>query len=296
MHMTTFGPALPMPVLERYAHEALEEDLGSGDVTTDLLIARGSRARAVIVARSEGVVCGLQLAATTFRTLDSALRIRILEEDGAVAPAGAPLLEVEGSARAILAGERVALNFVGRMSGIASLTRRFVDAVEGTGVRIIDTRKTTPGLRALEKYAVRCGGGHNHRYSLSDGFMLKDNHRASLERAGVSLVDAVRNARERLGHGVAITIEVDTADQVAEALEAGADSILLDNMDPEQLALAVRQIDGGALAEASGGITLASVRAAAESGVDLISVGALTHSAPALDVALDLEWRDGGEG
>lgn len=292
MITTTSAPSLPGPVLERYARGALEEDLGSGDVTTDLLVPDATTVRATIVARAAGIACGVDLARTVFLTLDPTLDTQPHAGDGEAVAAGAVLLEVSGPARPILTAERVALNFVGRMSGIASLTRRYVEAVEGTGARIVDTRKTTPGLRPLEKYAVRCGRGHNHRYGLSDGFMLKDNHRAALARAGLSLTDAVREARDRLGHGIAITIEVDGIEHVAEAVEAGADSILLDNMTPEQMALAVEQVDGAALTEASGGITLESVRAAAESGIDLISVGALTHSAPALDVALEIDWTD----
>jgi nicotinate-nucleotide pyrophosphorylase (carboxylating) len=292
MKTTASAPSLPSPVLERYARAALEEDLGSGDVTTDLLVPRDTTVRATLVARAAGVACGLDLARAVFLALDPNLSVRAHATDGTRVDAGSTLLEISGNARSILTAERVALNFVGRLSGIASLTRRYVDAVDGTGARVVDTRKTTPGLRSLEKYAVRCGGGHNHRYGLSDGFMLKDNHRAALAAAGVSLVDAVHDARSRLGHGIAITIEVDEIEQVAEAVEAGADSILLDNMTPDQLALAVRQVDDAALTEASGGITLKSVRAAAESGVDLISVGALTHSAPALDVALELDWTD----
>ncbi len=292
MQTITAAPGIPDPVLRRYALAALEEDLGSGDVTTDLLVPAGTQVHATLVARAEGVACGMTLARTIFLAIDPALDVRVHAADGQQVTPGTTLLEVSGLARPILSAERVALNFVGRLSGIASLTRRYVEAVEGTGARILDTRKTTPGLRALEKYAVRCGGGHNHRFGLSDGFMLKDNHRSALERSGTSLPAAVREARSHLGHGVVVTVEVDTIDQISEALEAGADSILLDNMTPEQLALAVRQIDGASLTEASGGITLESVRAAAESGVDLISVGALTHSAPALDVALDFDWTD----
>ncbi len=283
-------PVPPEPLLRRYAEEALEEDLGSGDVTTELLVPRAARARARLIARQEGVACGLPLARHVFHVLDGSLDVRALVDDGDAVAAGATLLSVEGAARPILSAERVALNFVGRLSGIASLTRRYVEAVQGTDARILDTRKTTPGLRLLEKYAVRCGGGRNHRFGLSDGFMLKDNHRAALATAGRGVPEAVREARDRLGHGVALTIEVDTVDQVAEAIDAGADAILLDNMTPEQLALAVTQVDGRAFTEASGGVTLASVRAAAESGVDFISVGALTHSAPALDVTLEFEW------
>jgi nicotinate-nucleotide pyrophosphorylase (carboxylating) len=286
----TGAPAPTGSTLREHARRALSEDLGAGDVTTDLLLPRDTIATATLVARADGVACGLHLARAVFLEVDPGLVLEVLAADGDRVTAGTPLLTARGSARAILSAERVALNFVGRLSGIASLTRRYVEAVEGTGARIVDTRKTTPGLRILEKYAVRCGGGHNHRFGLSDGFMLKDNHRAALAVAGADLVTRVRAARERLGHGVAVTIEVDEVEQVAEALEAGADSVLLDNMTPGQLARAVREVDGEALTEASGGITLESVRAVAESGVDLISVGALTHSAPALDVALELEW------
>jgi nicotinate-nucleotide pyrophosphorylase (carboxylating) len=286
------APAPGESMLREYARRGLAEDLGAGDVTTELLVPRDVTVKATLVARTAGVACGLDLARATFLELDPTLDIRLEVADGDPVEAGATLVEIQGHARPILSAERVALNFVGRLSGIASLTRRYVEAVDGTGARIVDTRKTTPGLRLLEKYAVRCGGGHNHRFGLSDGFMLKDNHRAALRTGGEDLATAVRRARDRLGHGVAVTIEVDDIEQLAEALEAGADSVLLDNMTPGQLALAVAQIDGEALTEASGGITLESARAAAESGVDLISVGALTHSAPALDVALDLEWQD----
>lgn len=285
------APAPPVPVLRRHARAALVEDVASGDVTTDLLVPRGAHATATLVARARGVVCGLPLARVVFLELDPSLSVTLQAEDGDQVAAGTPLASIRGAARPILSGERVALNFVGRLGGIASLTREYVRAVEGTGARIVDTRKTTPGLRDLEKYAVRCGGGHNHRLTLADGFMLKDNHRAALRAAGVAVPEAVATARRRLGHGVFMTVEVDDVDEVAEALEAGADGILLDNMTPEQLALAVEQIGGRALTEASGGITLESVRAAAESGVDLISVGALTHSAPALDVALEMAWE-----
>jgi nicotinate-nucleotide pyrophosphorylase (carboxylating) len=284
------APAPSERLLQRYARAALDEDLGPGDVTTDLLVPADTTVRAALVARSAGVAAGLGLARAVFLELDPGARVDALAQDGDVVAAGSTLLTVHGQARAILSAERVALNFVGRLAGIATLTRRYVQAVEGTGARVVDTRKTTPGLRILDKYAVRCGGGHNHRFGLSDGFMVKDNHRAALAVTGTDLVAAVRAARERLGHGTAVTIEVDEVEQVAQALEAGADAILLDNMTPEELARAVREVDGEALTEASGGITLETVRAAAESGVDLVSVGALTHSAPALDVALELEW------
>lgn len=282
--------SLPAPVLGRYARLALEEDLGSGDITTDLIVPPDTMVRAALTTRAPGVICGLPLARAVFHEADPALDVRLLVDDGDAVEPGTSLAAIEGEARPILRAERVALNFVARLSGIATLTREYVRAVDGKGVRIVDTRKTTPGLRALEKYAVRCGDGHNHRMSLSDGFMLKDNHRAALKRTGVPVAEAVAGARRRMGHGVFVTVEADTLDEVAEALDAGADGILLDNMTPEQLARAVERVAGAALTEASGGITLDSVRAAAESGVDIISVGALTHSAPALDVALDLDW------
>lgn len=290
MSVATGEPVPDQSTLRTFARAGLIEDLGAGDLTTALLVPTTTTVTATMVARMPGVACGLGLARAVFLEADPTLAIELAAADGDRVGQGAALLRVQGAARPILAAERVALNHVGRLSGIASLTRAYVDAVAGTGTRIVDTRKTTPGLRALEKYAVRCGGGHNHRFGLYDGFMLKDNHRAALAAAGSDLVAAVRAARERLGHGVAITIECDDVDQLADALDAGADTILLDNMTPAQLELAVRQVDGDALTEASGGITLESVRAAAEAGVDLISVGALTHSAPALDVALEVAW------
>jgi nicotinate-nucleotide pyrophosphorylase (carboxylating) len=286
----TGAPTPGAGLLRELARRGLDEDLGAGDVTTDLLVPPETVVTARIVARQGGIVCGLGLARACFHELDPHVEVEFAVADGDRVTDGATLLTVRGAARAVLSAERVALNYLGRLSGIATLTRAYVDAVAETGARIVDTRKTTPGLRVLEKYAVRCGGGHNHRFGLSDGFMLKDNHRAALVVAGEELVEAVRAARERLGHNVAITIEVDDLDQLSAALEAGADSVLLDNMGPAQLARAVEQVDGEALTEASGGITLETVRAAAESGVDLISVGALTHSAPSLDVALDIAW------
>jgi nicotinate-nucleotide pyrophosphorylase (carboxylating) len=286
----TGAPTPGAGVLRELARRGLDEDLGAGDVTTDLLVPPETVVTARLVARQGGIVCGLGLAEACFHELDPHIGVEYAVADGDRVADGATLLTVRGSARAVLSAERVALNHLGRLSGIATLTRAYVDAVAGTGARIVDTRKTTPGLRVLEKYAVRCGGGHNHRFGLSDGFMLKDNHRAALEAAGADLVEAVRAARERLGHNVAITIEVDDLDQIGAALEAGADSVLLDNMGHAQLARAAEQVDGEALTEASGGITLDTVRAAAESGVDLISVGAITHSAPSLDVALDVAW------
>lgn len=282
-------PALPAVVLRDFATRALEEDLGRGDVTTDLTVPEGHRATAAIVARAPGVAAGVELARTCFLLRDPELALDVLKHDGDAVAAGDAIMHLTGNARSILSAERVALNYLGRLSGIATLTARFVAAVEGTGARIVDTRKTTPGHRVLEKYAVRCGGGHNHRFALDDGFLLKDNHRAVLDAAGITLADAVAAAREALPHTVLVEVEVDDLEQLDQALEAGVDAVLLDNMDTATLRRAVERVDGRALTEASGGVTLDTVRPVAEAGVDLISVGALTHSAPALDVALD--WQ-----
>jgi len=278
---------------------ALAEDLPWGDVTSELLVPPELPALAVLVARQAGVVAGLELARATFRTLDPALTVELSARDGTRVEAGRELLRVSGRARSILAAERVALNFVQRLSGTATLTARFVAAVAGTGARIVDTRKTTPGLRVLEKYAVRCGGGHNHRFHLGDAVLVKDNHREALAAAESSLAEAVADARRRLPHTVTVEIEVDTPAQLEAALAAEPDAILLDNMAPAELATAVRRIRAARPAtriEASGGVSLETVRAIAEAGVDLISVGALTHSAPALDVALDFRVGRAGEG
>lgn len=280
---------LPWEAVEEAVRRALAEDLPWGDLTTEALIPPEWTARARLVARQAGVVAGLPVAERVFRALDPAVSFRARVAEGARVEPGEVLAEVEGRARALLAGERTALNFLQRLSGIATLTARFVEAVGGTGVRIVDTRKTAPGLRALEKYAVRVGGGHNHRHGLSDGVLIKDNHLALLRRAGISLGEAVRRARARVPHTVRVEVEVETLEELEEALQAGADLILLDNMPPDLLREAVRRARGRAVLEASGGIRLETVRAAAEAGVDLISVGALTHSAPALDISLEME-------
>ncbi len=289
------GPELPGSVIRAAVETALAEDLGWGDVTSDTLVPAGLEASAVMVARQAGVVAGLEVAREVFLAVDASLDVELLARDGATVEAGAALLRVSGRARSILAGERVALNFVQRLSGTASLAARFVEAVRGTGARIVDTRKTTPGLRVLEKYAVRCGGAHNHRFHLGDAVLLKDNHRAAIAAAGETLAQAVARARASLPHTVTIEIEVDTAAELEQALEAQPDAILLDNMAPEELRVSVRRIRQarpGTRIEASGGVTLLTVRAMAETGVDLISVGALTHSAPAFDASLD--FRIGG--
>lgn len=275
--------------LRRLVERALEEDLGRGDVTSDLLVPSDVAAKAVLRSRGQGVIAGLGVAAMVFAEVDAQVRSSALVGDGdAVAP-GQELGVVSGPARSVLRGERVALNFLQRLSGIATLTSSYVEAVRGTRARIVDTRKTTPGLRSLEKYAVRAGGGFNHRRNLSDAVMIKDNHLAVIGALGLSLTEAIKQARESLPHTLKIEIEVDRLDQIPEALAAGSDIILLDNMSPEDLRSAVSMIDGRAMTEASGGVNLGTISEIAATGVDVISVGALTHSAPALDIGLDFE-------
>lgn len=283
--------APPAPfVVESIVRRALDEDLGGGDVTSEHFVPAGTRSTAIVVARQRGIVAGIPVARMVFKMVDRDLEVTDLARDGAPVESGAKLMRIEGRARSILAAERVALNFLQRLSGIATLTGRYVDAVRGTGARIVDTRKTTPGLRALEKYAVRCGGGANHRSSLGDAVLVKDNHRVALEAGGVSLAAAVASARARLPHVTTIEVEVDTLDQLDEALAARPDAVLLDNMTPAELEEAVRRAHGRFTLEASGGIDLSTVRAVAETGVHLISVGALTHSPAAFDAALDFEF------
>ena len=271
---------------ESLVRAALDEDRAFDDVTTRAVVPAELRASAVLVARSAGVIAGLPLLETAFRLLDPAVRWRRLEPDGARVSANQAVLGIEGSARAMLSGERVALNFVQRLSGISTLTARFVDAVHGTKAKILDTRKTTPGLRALERYAVRCGGGTNHRYDLSEAVLIKDNHLAAV---GGDVGLAVRRARADAPEGMQVEIECDRRNQVEAALAAAADVILLYNMSCDEMRACVELVGGAAILEASGGITLENVRAVAASGVDWISVGALTHSAPSLDLALDFE-------
>jgi nicotinate-nucleotide pyrophosphorylase (carboxylating) len=276
--------------LERIVERALDEDLGRGDITSDLLVPPTVQATAVFRARRDGVVAGIEVAASVYRQVDPALHFVAHVADGSAVMPDQPIASVTGAARSLLRGERVALNFMQRLSGIASLTARYVAAVDGTRARIVDTRKTTPGLRGLEKYAVRAGGGHNHRRDLSDMMLVKDNHLVALRAAGLALPQAIEQARQALPHSIKIEVEVDRVDQIPAALAARADVILLDNMDPATLRTAVELIGGRALSEASGGVNLETVRGLAEAGVDLISVGALTHSAPALDIGLDFEW------
>jgi len=275
--------AVATDTLERAVLAALAEDLGAGDVTTEATVPEHAVGTGELLLKESGVVCGLRVAESTFRALDPEIRFEALTSDGkTVSEPPSIVARVTGSERAILTGERVALNFLGRLSGIATLTRRYVDAIDGTGVAVLDTRKTTPGLRALEKHAVACGGGHNHRFGLDDAVLIKDNHL----RAAGSITEAVRLVR--VTTDLPIEVECETRAQVGEALELGVDAILLDNMTLAELREAVSLTAGRARLEASGGVNLDTIRAIAETGVDEISVGALTHSAPSLDVSLEL--------
>ena len=257
----------------------LVEDLGDGDLTTESVVPENARLDATLLLKEEGVVCGLDVAEAIFRELDADVEFVRLAEDGQVARG--EIARVSGTARALLTGERTALNLLGRLSGIATLTRRYVDAVAGTGAAILDTRKTTPGLRALEKLAVRTGGGTNHRFGLYDAILIKDNH----VRLGGGIASSVQRAKET---GLPVEVECETLEDVRAALDAGADTILLDNMTPAELRDAVSLVGGRAKTEASGGVTLDTVREIAASGVDFISVGALTHGARSLDVSMEV--------
>jgi nicotinate-nucleotide pyrophosphorylase (carboxylating) len=276
---------LPDYLVREAVQRALAEDIGRGDITTDALIDGAAQASARLMAREAGIVAGLDLAEAAFRGVQPDITFERLVEDGRPVKAGDVIARISGSARALLSAERVALNFMTHMSGIASLTGRYVSAIAGTPARIVDTRKTLPGLRVFEKYAVRMGGGANHRFALDDAAMIKDNHIVAAGGIG----PAIRQVRAAIGHMVKICCEVDRIDQIEEALAAGVDVLLLDNMGPETLAEAVRLIAGRATTEASGKVSLDTVAAIAASGVDVISVGRLTHSAPALDIALDFD-------
>jgi nicotinate-nucleotide pyrophosphorylase (carboxylating) len=275
--------AVATDILERIVLAALAEDVGQGDVTTEATVSADAVGTAELFVKEAGVVCGLRAAEVAFRALDSDVEFEALVAEGAIVKGPTAVAVVTGSERAILTGERVALNFLGRLSGVATMTKRYVDAVAGTRAVILDTRKTTPGLRVLEKHAVACGGARNHRFGLDDGVLVKDNHL----RASGSVSKAVESLRATTV--LPIEVECDTLEQVSEALEVGADAILLDNMTLDELRSAVVLVGGRARLEASGGITLENVRAVAETGVDEISVGALTHSARSLDVSLELK-------
>ena len=291
--MTT--PSFPSAaVLQDVVARALAEDLGHGDITTDVLFSEPIAATGTVVAEERDglVVAGIAVAREVFAQVDPSLRLTARLGDDQRAEAGSVILAVRGDGRSLLKGERVALNFLQRLSGIATLTSRFCEAVRGFPVRIVDTRKTTPGLRELEKWAVALGGGSNHRFGLADGLLIKDNHLALAAGwpalAGRALTQACRKARERAPHGLKLEVETQTLDDVRAALDGGADIILLDNMDVPAIRKAVDLIKGRALIEVSGGVTLANVRDLAAAGPDLISIGALTHSAPAVNLSLDI--------
>ena len=276
------------PDAEALIDRALSEDLSIGDPTTDILIPDDMRGQADFVAKEAGALAGVDVALAVCKRVDGSLAVDAFMRDGAALKPGDVIARVSGRMASILKAERTALNFIRRLSGIATVTAAYVSAVEGYPTRIVDTRKTTPGLRALEKYAVRMGGGHNHRQNLGDGILIKDNHIQALAGLGMSLGDVVRKANSEKSHTINVEVEVEDMAQVEEALSAGARLILLDNMDAEEMAAAVAVARGKAVTEASGNITLKTVRAAAAAGVDIISVGVLTHSSGALDISLDL--------
>jgi nicotinate-nucleotide pyrophosphorylase (carboxylating) len=274
--------------IERIVGAALDEDAPWGDLTSETLIPADATATAELVAREPGVLSGTEVFAAAFRLVDPRISVERRAADGDRFVAGMVLARVHGPARGILTAERVALNLVQRMSGVAALTARYVAAVDGTRARIVDTRKTTPGLRSLERQAVRDGGGRNHRRSLSDAVMAKDNHLAVLTAGGRDLAEALREARERMPHTAHLEVEVDRLDQIDPVLAGGADTVMLDNFSVDDLREGVARIAGRAIVEASGGVSLDTVGAIASTGVDLISVGALTHSARSLDLGLDV--------
>lgn len=283
---STFLEPLPALLIEPAVRAALVEDLGrAGDITTEATIPAEAKARVVIRAREDGRIAGLDCARMAFRLMDANLKVAVQKPDGSDAAPGDIVAAIEGSARAIITAERVALNFLGHLSGIATATREIARAIEGTRARVCCTRKTTPGLRALEKYAVRAGGGMNHRFGLDDAVLIKDNHIAV---AG-GVAEAITRARSRAGHMVKIEVEVDTLDQLEEALATGVEVVLLDNMTPDELAHAVKLVAGRAITEASGRVTAKTAPAIAAAGVDLISCGWITHSAPCLDLGLDFD-------
>jgi nicotinate-nucleotide pyrophosphorylase (carboxylating) len=279
------------PEVYRLIDAAFTEDQTFNDPTTQVLVPTDVLAIGMIRAKTRGVLAGAEVSAAVFHRLDPSLRVNSLLEDGSQLSPGNDIARVEGSAASILKAERVALNFLQRMSGIATATDRYVKAVEGCRARIVDTRKTAPGLRYLDKYAVRMGGGYNHRLNLADGILIKDNHIEALRSRELGLKEVIQLALARASHTIKVEVEVETLEQVEEALEAGAHIIMLDNMTPPMMRQAMDIIGRKAVVEASGGINMETVRAVAETGVDLISVGALTHSTQALDISLDLEFR-----
>ena len=289
--------------IEEIIDRALAEDLGKGDVTTEALVPGDRQGTGFIVAKREGILAGINVAKQVFHRVDPELKVEVLLEDGTRVKPGSKVAKVSGSIASVLKAERVALNFLQRLSGIASETNRYVEAVKGLPVRIMDTRKTTPGLRSLEKYAVKAGGGENHRMNLGDGILIKDNHLAALRSQGLNIKEIIAKAKQNAplslrgakrrsnlqAHQTQIEVEVGTVSEALESVEAGANIVMLDNMSLEDMRKAVKSIHGRALVEASGGITLGNVWAVAETGVDFISIGALTHSVTALDISLEPE-------
>lgn len=271
---------------------ALAEDAPWGDVTSEAFLPASARAAARLVPREPGILSGIDVFARVFELVEAGTSVETQSSDGTAFEPGDVLATVEGSARSVLRAERIALNLTQRMSGIATLTARYVQAVAGTSARVVDTRKTTPGLRVLERQAVRDGGGHNHRFSLSDAVLAKDNHLAVLTASGVDLGTAIRQARERIGHTTHLEVEVDRIDQIESVVSAGVDTIMLDNFTLDQLREGVALVAGRALVEASGGVNLDTVAEIARTGVDIISVGALTHSVRSLDLGLDVTVRE----
>ncbi|MFV0320370.1 MAG: carboxylating nicotinate-nucleotide diphosphorylase [Microbacterium sp.] len=284
---------LTAATIDRAVAAALAEDAPWGDLTSEAFLVETATAHAQLIAREPGVFSGGEVFAAAFRLTEPAIEVALRAEDGASFEKGDVLADVSGPARAVLTAERIGLNFVQRMSGVATLTARYVAEVAHTGARIVDTRKTTPGLRAFERHAVVNGGGRNHRFSLSDAVMAKDNHLAVLTAKGVSVTEAIRAARQLLPHTTRIEVEVDRLDQIEPVLAGGVDVIMLDNFSLDDLRTGVARIAGRAVVEASGGVSLDTVRAIAETGVDVISVGALTHSAHAVDLGLDIRIAAG---
>jgi nicotinate-nucleotide pyrophosphorylase (carboxylating) len=280
---------LDMAAVRRVVALALEEDGARNDVTTQALVSPGQQGRGVFLAKAAGVICGLPVAAAAFAELDPAVRFEALVAEGAISAPGSVLARVEGPLSPILSAERVALNLVQRLSGVATATRALVDAVSDLPVKILDTRKTMPGLRSLERYAVACGGGTNHRFNLSDALLIKDNHLAAARLRRQSLTDVVSRARAAAPVGMKVELEVTNVDEAGEALEAGVQALLLDNMSLDDMRCVADHASGRATLEASGNVTLQNVRQIAETGVDYVSVGWITHSAPALDISLKLE-------
>ena len=276
---------LEYPGLDDFLRNALEEDIGTGDVTTSCCVPGDAISSGYFIAKEPGVICGLGIAARVFELMDDKIKITALVSDGAKVETGDVIAEISGSSRAILTGERTALNILQHLSGIATKTAEAVREICGTKTLIKDTRKTTPGLRALEKYAVKCGGGTNHRFNLADGILIKDNH---IKAAG-SITSAVQSVREKHGNRFPVEVETESLEQIEKALKAGADIIMLDNMPPDMMAGAVKIISGRALTEASGNMGERDLRAIADTGVDFISIGALTHSVKALDISLRFE-------